>query len=171
MIEEGLFREDLYYRLMVLNITIPPLREHAEDILPCSDFFLKQASRINNLKSKVLDDEAKELMLQYEWPGNIRELRNVMNRVCVLSDSDVITREALLASLQTGRFRSEALALNRTAEERLEEKRQAIALSNVALIKEALDIAKGSRTEAAKLLDVSRKTFYNMLEKYQEYLD
>ena len=171
MIEEGLFREDLYYRLMVLNITIPPLREHAEDILPCSDFFLKQASRINNLKSKVLDDEAKELMLQYEWPGNIRELRNVMNRVCVLSDSDVITRETLLASLQTGRFRSEALALNRTAEERLEEKRQAIALSNVALIKEALDIAKGSRTEAAKLLDVSRKTFYNMLEKYQEYLD
>lgn len=171
MIEEGLFREDLYYRLMVLNITIPPLREHAEDILTCSDFFLKQASRINNLKSKVLDDEAKELMLQYEWPGNIRELRNVMNRVCVLSDSDVITRETLLASLQTGRFRSEALALNRTAEERLEEKRQAIALSNVALIKEALDIAKGSRTEAAKLLDVSRKTFYNMLEKYQEYLD
>ena len=171
MIEEGLFREDLYYRLMVLNITIPPLREHAEDILTCSDFFLKQASCINNLKSKVLDDEAKELMLQYEWPGNIRELRNVMNRVCVLSDSDVITRETLLASLQTGRFRSEALALNRTAEERLEEKRQAIALSNVALIKEALDIAKGSRTEAAKLLDVSRKTFYNMLEKYQEYLD
>ncbi len=171
MIEEGLFREDLYYRLMVLNITIPPLREHAEDILPCSDFLLKQASRINNLKSKVLDDEAKELMLQYEWPGNIRELRNVMNRVCVLSDSDVITRETLLASLQTGRFRSETLALNRTSEERLEEKRQAIALANVALIKEALDIAKGSRTEAAKLLDVSRKTFYNMLEKYQEYLD
>lgn len=171
MIEEGLFREDLYYRLMVLNITIPPLREHAEDILPCSDFLLKQASRINNLKSKALDDEAKELMLQYEWPGNIRELRNVMNRVCVLSDSDVITRETLLASLQTGRFRSETLALNRTSEERLEEKRQAIALANVALIKEALDIAKGSRTEAAKLLDVSRKTFYNMLEKYQEYLD
>ena len=155
----------------MLNITIPPLREHAEDILPCSDFLLKQASRINNLKSKVLDDEAKELMLQYEWPGNIRELRNVMNRVCVLSDSDVITRETLLASLQTGRFRSETLALNRTSEERLEEKRQAIALANVALIKEALDIAKGSRTEAAKLLDVSRKTFYNMLEKYQEYLD
>lgn len=171
MIEEGLFREDLYYRLMVLNITIPPLREHAEDILTCSDFFLKQASRINNLQSKVLDDEAKELMLQYEWPGNIRELRNVMNRVCVLSDSDVITRETLLASLKAGRFRSEALALNRTAEERLEEKRQAIALSNAALIKEALDIAKGSRTEAAKLLDVSRKTFYNMLEKYQKYLD
>ena len=116
MIEEGLFREDLYYRLMVLNITIPPLREHAEDILTCSDFFLKQASRINNLQSKVLDDEAKELMLQYEWPGNIRELRNVMNRVCVLSDSDVITRETLLASLKAGRFRSEALALNRTAE-------------------------------------------------------
>ena len=77
----------------------------------------------------------------------------------------------MLASLKAGRFRSEALALNRTAEERLEEKRQAIALSNAALIKEALDIAKGSRTEAAKLLDVSRKTFYNMLEKYQKYLD
>lgn len=171
MIEEGLFREDLYYRLMVLNITIPPLREHAEDVLAYSDFFLKQASRINNLESKALDDAAKELILQYDWPGNIREVRNVMNRVCVLSDSDIITREALLASLQTGRFHGDALVLDRTAEERLEEKRQAIALSNVALIKEALDITRGSRTEAAKLLHISRKTFYNMLEKYQEYFD
>ncbi len=171
MIEEGLFREDLYYRLMVLNITIPPLREHVEDVLACSDFFLKQASRINNLKPKILDDEAKELMRQYEWPGNIREVRNVMNRVCVLSDSDVITRETLLASLQAGRFRSEALTINRTAEERLREKQQDIVMSKVALIKEVLDITKGSRTEAAKLLGISRKTFYNMLEKYREYLD
>ena len=171
MIEEGLFREDLYYRLMVLNITIPPLREHAEDVLACSDFFLKQTSRINNLQTKVLNEAAKELMMQYDWPGNIRELRNVMNRVCVLSDSDVITREALLDSLQSGRFHSEAFALHRTAQERLEEKKQAIILSNVDLIKEALQISKGSRTEAAKLMGISRKTFYNMLEKYQEYLD
>ena len=171
MIEEGLFREDLYYRLMVLNITIPPLRDHAEDVLLCSDFFLKQASRINNLQPKVLDEDAKTLMLQYDWPGNIRELRNVMNRVSVLSDSEVITRETLLTSLQSGRFRSEALSLNRTPEERLEEKRKAIDLSHVALIEEALAISKGSRTEAAKLLGISRKTFYNMLEKYQEYFD
>lgn len=169
MIEEGLFREDLYYRLMVLNITVPPLREHTEDILACSDFFLEQASRINNLQLKTLNEEAKELMLQYDWPGNIRELRNVMNRVCVLSDSDIITRETLFASLQAGGLRSEALAQNRTAEERLAEKKRAIALSNVALMEEALDISKGSRTEAAKLLGISRKTFYNMLEKYQEY--
>ena len=109
--------------------------------------------------------------MQYDWPGNIRELRNVMNRVCVLSDSDVITREALLDSLQSGRFHSEAFALHRTAQESLEEKKQAIILSNVDLIKEALQISKGSRTEAAKLMGISRKTFYNMLEKYQEYLD
>lgn len=94
-----------------------------------------------------------------------------MNRVCVLSDSDVITRETLLASLQAGRFRSEALTINRTAEERLREKQQDIVMSKVALIKEVLDITKGSRTEAAKLLGISRKTFYNMLEKYREYLD
>ena len=171
MIEEGLFREDLYYRLMVLNLTIPPLRDHKEDVLLYSDFFLMQASRVNNLKVKMLDDGAKELMQQYEWPGNIRELRNVMNRVCVMSDSPIITRATLMSALKSRKIASEALEKSKTPEERLEEKKVAIIKSNVELIKEALAITNGSRTEAAKLMGISRKTLYNMFEKYAEYFE
>lgn len=169
MIEEGMFREDLYYRLMVLNITIPPLRAHPEDILEYSNHFLKQALQINCLETKILDDSAKALLMQYDWPGNIRELRNVINRVCVLSDVPVITREIVLASLKSGRSQQEFILKNQTPQERLAEKRRIIEESNAALMKEALDISNGNRTEAAKLLNISRKTFYNMLEKYQAY--
>ncbi len=169
MIEEGLFREDLYYRLMVLNITIPPLREHPEDISLCAEFFLQQSAQQNNLEKKMIDADAKKLMTEYRWPGNIRELRNVMNRVSILSKSTIITREILAASLQPGSF-SISKAEEKTAEMRINEKKIAIDRSNADLIKEVLSISKGNKRKAAELLGVSRKTFYRMLEKYEAFL-
>lgn len=169
MIEEGLFREDLYYRLMVLNITIPPLREHPEDISLCAEFFLQQSAQQNNLEKKRIDADARKLMTEYRWPGNIRELRNVMNRVSILSKSTIITREILAASLQPGSF-SISEAEEKTAEMRINEKKIAIDRSNADLIKEVLSISKGNKRKAAELLGVSRKTFYRMLEKYEAFL-
>lgn len=170
MIDEGLFREDLYYRLMVLNITIPPLRERRGDILPCSEFFLGQAMRINNFGEKTLDADAKRLILDYDWPGNVRELRNVINRVYVLSSSSVITRDALLSSLQSGRFGEQLPVIDEDPEVRLARRRDAVEQSQAELLREALLITGGNKTKAAELLGVSRKTFYNMWERYKAFL-
>lgn len=171
MIEEGLFREDLYYRLMVLNITIPPLRERSEDIIPCCEFFMKQAMRINNSEMKTIDEGAKRLLIEYDWPGNVRELRNVINRVYVMSNSSTITREDLITVFQSSKVHFSSFSESRTPEEMLREKRQEINRSYVALLKEALLLADGNKTEAAKLIGVSRKTVYNMLEKYKDFFD
>lgn len=171
MIEEGLFREDLYYRLMVLNITIPPLRERPEDIIPCCEFFMKQAMRINNSEMKTIDDSAKKLLIEYDWPGNGRELRNVINRVYVMSNSSVITREDLIGAFLSSKVNLSNLSKSKTPEEMLREKRMEVNRSYVALLKEALLLANGNKTEAAKLIGVSRKTVYNMLEKYKDYFE
>ncbi|MCI8609721.1 MAG: sigma 54-interacting transcriptional regulator [Firmicutes bacterium] len=169
MIEEGLFREDLYYRLMVLSLNIPPLRSRPEDILPCSDFFLRQATHINKMGTKTLDDDTRKLMVAYDWPGNVRELRNVISRIYVLSPSSVITREILLSSLKSSNFNRQNLTFAKTPENRLEEKRLAVSRCQADLMKEALLMAGGNKTEAAKLLGVTRKTFYNMLARYKDF--
>lgn len=171
MIEDGLFREDLYYRLMVLNITIPPLRERSEDILPCCKFFMKQTRQINNFEVKTLDEKAKRLLTEYDWPGNCRELRNVISRVYVMSNSSIITYEDVLSSLQSSRSSSINIPAMQSPVEAIKEKRTAVDISQVELLKETLLITKGNKTEAAKLLGISRKTLYNMLEKYKKYFD
>ena len=170
MIEEGLFREDLYYRLMVLNITIPPLRERPEDIIPCCEFFLRQAMRTNTAGKKTIEKNAMKLLLGYDWPGNVRELRNIINRVYVMSSSSVISRESLIAAFQFNNPHYSGLTAEMTPAEMLCEKQLEISRSYASLLKEALLLASGNKAEAAKLMGVSRKTIYNMLEKYKEYL-
>ena len=170
MIEEGLFREDLYYRLMVLNITIPPLRERPEDIIPCCEFFLRQAMRTNTAGKKTIEKNAMKLLLGYDWPGNVRELRNIINRVYVMSSSSVISRESLIAAFQFNNPHYSGLTAEMTPAEMLREKQLEISRSYASLLKEALLLASGNKAEAAKLMGVSRKTIYNMLEKYKEYL-
>ncbi len=170
MIEEGLFREDLYYRLMVLNITIPPLRERPEDIVPCCEFFLRQAMRTNTSGKKTIEDNAMKLLLGYDWPGNVRELRNIINRVYVMSTSSVITRDTLIAAFQFNNPHYSSLPAEMSPSEMLREKQKEINRSYASMLKEALLLAGGNKAEAAKLMGVSRKTIYNMLEKYKEYL-
>lgn len=169
MVEEGLFRRDLYYRLMVLNITIPPLREHPEDIPLCAKFFLQQSIQKNNLESKIIDEDAKKLMMRYGWPGNIRELRNVMNRVSIMARSNVITAETLGAALQPANCSFNTFT-EKSPEMRLSDRKSAVDQSYAELIREALSISKGNKRKAAELLGVSRKTLYRMLEKYEALL-
>jgi len=96
MVEEGLFRKDLYYRLTIFPILVPPLRDRTEDILPLSKFFIEKYASLLNIKAPELSKNVKSFMLQYEWPGNIRELENTMERALVLSESKTITFDHLM---------------------------------------------------------------------------
>ena len=94
-IRRGNFREDLFYRLSVFTIEIPPLRERGEDIILLAEYFLKRFSEEYKKDCKILSDEAKEMLMRYSWKGNVRELKNLMERIVILCDSEVIKPEHL----------------------------------------------------------------------------
>src|SRR5262249_27190526 len=97
----GKFREDLYYRLNVISVTLPPLRERLEDLIELSMQFLKRTAARSGKPVIGLDDEAVETLMRYSWPGNIRELGNVIERAVVLADGKTVTIADLPADLQT----------------------------------------------------------------------
>ena len=99
MIGEGLFRKDLYYRLQVLSITVPPLRERAGDVLDLTEFFLNQAAELTGNSAKKLSPAGKDVLIRYNWPGNVRELRNVIQRASLLEKGDTITSETIEAAI------------------------------------------------------------------------
>jgi two-component system nitrogen regulation response regulator NtrX len=96
------FREDLYYRLSVVPIRVPPLRERPQDIRPLAEYFLKEFCARNNFRSKSLDEVALALFEQYSWPGNARELRNIVERMAILSPGPAIAAETVPAELRSG---------------------------------------------------------------------
>ena len=100
MIKKGSFREDLYYRINVVPITIPPLRERKEDIPLLIDHFIMKFNLENNKNVKGINKEALELMMQYEWPGNIRELENLIERVIALTSNELIQLNELPLSFK-----------------------------------------------------------------------
>jgi len=97
-INEGKFREDLFYRLNTIPLNIPPLRERKDDIIPISEMVLNKVIKEYNLDEKVLSDEAKEELLNYEWPGNVRELISVIERSAILSDKEIKPKDLFLDS-------------------------------------------------------------------------
>lgn len=169
MVEEGLFRKDLYYRLQVLNLVIPPLREREDDIVPLAEAFLKQVAQSNGRLAKSLDSSAKKCLIEYSWPGNVRELRNVIQRVALLSRRNVINGRDIEASISSKSYSFKTDAPE-TPAGRLEKCRRDIDKANANLLREALELTGGNRREAADLLGVSRATFYRMMEKYRASL-
>jgi two-component system, NtrC family, nitrogen regulation response regulator NtrX len=95
LVERKKFREDLYYRLSVVPIRVPPLRERVDDIRPLAEYFLNDFCRRNNFKPKRIDDGIWQALWDYSWPGNIRELRNAIERMAILTPSDCITKESI----------------------------------------------------------------------------
>ena len=93
MLARGEFREDLYYRLKVIEVTVPPLRERRSEIHHLTDFFMDRYARRYNRPVRQLSPELRELFLTYEWPGNIRELENMMKRLVILQDEQLVVRE------------------------------------------------------------------------------
>ena len=156
-VKEGNFREDLYYRLSVVTLQMPPLRERREDIPLLADYFLKKFNRDADVR---LDPEALSVMKAYGWPGNVRELENVIERASVLRRSAVITTSDLPDKLKKGKTDVGQIILNLPDEgislEELEKN----------LIMKALDVHKGNQTRAAEYLGITRPTLIYRMEKY-----
>jgi transcriptional regulator with PAS, ATPase and Fis domain len=172
MIADGRFREDLYYRLNVVTINLPPLRERPEDLYELAVEFLKRASARSDKQVVDFEDTAWELLLKHPWPGNIRELENVIERAVVMTEGHVITAADLpVGMLGTDEPPSRAAAGKRSSTHipivtsnsnwrRLEpddERR---------LLIDALQKADGNKARAAKLLGLPRSTFFSKLKKH-----
>jgi DNA-binding NtrC family response regulator len=153
-IREGRFREDLYYRLNVVPIVLPPLRERTADIVPLAKFYLRRAG------GKDLTNDAAERLLAYAWPGNVRELKNAMERVAVLVRGDVVRAADLDFIHGHG-------SATRLGEEWPDEVlSQAIERLERMLINRALQRARGNRAEAARALGIHRQLLYAKLKQY-----
>jgi len=154
-VKEGSFREDLYYRLNVIPITMPPLRERRDDILPLTEHFIKKYNRKNNKSVKGITPETKDLFLRYRWPGNVRELENLVERAIVLSRGDIIDVQDV--SLALGAGQEEVTDMEDLRLEELEKR----------AIVRALKRTKGSIMEASQLLGIHRNTLRLKIQKYK----
>jgi Transcriptional regulator containing PAS, AAA-type ATPase, and DNA-binding domains len=160
MVEKGTFRRDLYYRIKVADLYIPPLRERKEDLGLLCDALIRKINYYHNSAVKGVTDETLELFHHYDWPGNIRELEHLLERACVLANQDYLDAhyfEVLKEWRTVGKLVKEGYAGDILGERRLSfEKNEII---------RALIEAKGNKTLAAKALGVSRQTLYEKIKK------
>jgi DNA-binding NtrC family response regulator len=166
-VREGSFREDLFFRLKVIPIHIPPLRERREDIPLLVDHFLRLFQTRHHKTIDRVSEEAMDFMVNYNWPGNVRELENAIQRAVVLSTDSVIHAWNLPPEIQGQRDKA-ALDMVHLADDRsLAEKMESLT-SDVEkrLIVEALEETRGRREQAARRLKLSLKTLYNKMRKY-----
>jgi len=166
MIESSDFREDLFYRLNVIPIWSPPLRERRDDIGRLSAHFCAKFGAVNG-RGVTLSDDAIAALQAEPWPGNVRQLQNLVERLVVLSDATLLTADDVDRELSRSQRRSgsrRAIGSTETGEtETLEERRRR---AEVEAIADALERCTGNRSQAARLLGVSRRTLYNKLEEY-----
>ena len=160
MIEDGTFREDLYYRLAVIPLELPPLRDRAEDVPELVEHFFLKTREKQGRPNLVLPPALLPRFQDYRWPGNIRELENVIERVVVLARGDEITLNDLPDFLQRERPVIDTLQLELPA--------KGISLEGVEkeLLIRALEKFNGNQTHAARYLDISRKALRYRMEKY-----
>ncbi len=161
-IEAGRFREDLYYRLNVVPLKIPPLRERKEDIPLLVNHFLKKLSA----SSKKITPEAMKIMIDYHWKGNVRELENVIERIILLSDKEEITPADLPSEMKTHPAeRKDTKEIPELTEKGIDVEKVIEDIEKKYLL-EALERAGGVKMEAAKLLNLSFRSFRHRLQKY-----
>jgi DNA-binding NtrC family response regulator len=158
MVEAGEFREDLYYRINVVNIHVPPLRERPEDILWYARQFLHELVNNTDRRPCAFHPRAEQALLAYPWPGNIRELRNCLERACVFNQAAVLTPEALFGDAWS-RVRVE---LNGQREERLADYIQQCERD---YISQVLTENRGKISASAAALGISRKTLWDKMRK------
>jgi len=166
---KGNFREDLYFRLNVIPIKVPSLRDRKEDILPLAEYFLNIFSNRNNLGKKTLSAEAKEILANHSWRGNIRELENLIERAVILSNSSTISGYDLSSSNYSNQSTSIFLDEKNDLESKLQLENCRLSLEEVCqkYIKIVFERNKGAKEQTAKELGIDRKTLYRKLKEIQ----
>lgn len=159
LILKNQFREDLYYRLNVVEIKLPPLRERRQDISKFVNMFIKQANTVNNKTVTSIHPELIAKLVNYDWPGNIRQLKNIVSNAVLLADSDTITR---LDSFD-GKAADELALLDNNLKETIAKKTRQY---EAGLITHYLVMNNNNITRTAKALGISRKTLYDKIEQY-----
>ena len=162
-VKEGAFRQDLYYRLNVIQLIVPPLRERPQDILPMARFFIEHYNGKFKRQIERISLEAESLLLAHDWPGNVRELRNAIERAMILEDTSEIRPQSLpiavrggsgspyVATEATAAFTGDPLSL-------VEQERR--------LLVQALEKTAGNQTQAARLLRITRDTLRYKMKKF-----
>jgi two-component system nitrogen regulation response regulator NtrX len=152
LVEQKKFREDLYYRLRVVPIRVPPLRERAEDIRPLAEYFLEDFCRRNNFKPKRIEGEVWAILQGYRWPGNVRELRNIVERMAILASSEGIAKESVPLEI---RIPAESLTNSSLDEARAHAERSRI--------RQALEDAGWNVSAAARALGIERTRLHKRI--------
>ena len=155
-VKNGQFREDLYFRLNVLTLTVPPLRERRADILPLADHFLATLRAVHSHPDVQLSEAARRMLAAYSWPGNVRELRNVLERAVVFSQSDLLELESFPENMRVASAGTVGSGAGLRSLEDIE--REVIAAT--------LETTRYQISRSAEILGISRKT---LLEKRKKY--
>jgi len=180
--KKGKFREDLYHRFNEFSISIPPLRSRKDDIIPFAHFFLKQACEELNKNLDGFEEEVLQLFLNYNWPGNLRELRNVIRRATLLSSSGKITSNVLPWEIIGTLSEPPVQRVMPEREDKIDDEpddniipgkvsfdlKDAASQAEYETIINVLKHVKFNKAKAARLLNIDRKTLYNKLKNYEE---
>ena len=161
-VQEKRFREDLYYRINVVRIDVPPLRERPADVLPLAHEFIQRASASGPRKVKGLSHRAAERVLAYDWPGNVRELENAMQSAVAMASFDELSVDDLPGAVRS--HRSQRVVLTAETEAEL----ITLKALEVRYLERVLSLVGGNKSRAAEILGVDRRTLYRMLERNAE---
>jgi DNA-binding NtrC family response regulator len=161
-VAEDLLREDLFYRLSVLSVELPPLRDRRDDIPVLVEHFIEKFNKRKGRKIEGIDAKALELMQRYSWPGNVRELENCIESIFALGRETVISEEDLPPHVASGSGSAARAAAGLLGED------EVISLAEMEkiMLERALRMTKGNKSKAATVLGISRKRLYNMLDRY-----
>ena len=154
LLSEGKFREDLYYRLNIMEINLPPLRERKEDIKPLSIYFLQKHLPKSNKKITGFTEEAMDILMNYSFPGNVRELENIIERAIILEKSPLITPESLPHGIRVLRIETLEPSKIKTVDELTKEYAEKV-----------LKMLGGNKTKAAEMLGISRTSLWKILKE------
>lgn len=165
-IERGTFRQDLYFRLRVIPIHLPPLRERQDDLPLLARHFMNIYARKYNKRAKELSSQALSILLEYPWPGNVRELENLVEYLTVISNNQIITQNDLPAEFSTQGVTEEKSLCSFAGMNYREAKEKVISEFTQEFIRENLIIAGGNVTRAAEIIGIERANLHRLIRKY-----
>ena len=163
-VKEGAFRQDLYYRLNVIQLTVPPLRERTEDILPLARHFIAHYNLKFKRQIDGLAPDAEDLLLNHEWPGNVRELRNAIERAMILEDTAFVRAGSLPIALRGEDWKEMSFVASAAGGESVDG--LSLADQERRLVVQALENTEGNQTQAARLLRITRDTLRYKMKKF-----